>query len=216
MKYQFIEANRSIFEVGKMCHVLDVSRSGYYSWCNRKPNLCQEEDKQLKVEISQIHTHSRKKYGSPKITQSLRKKGRKVGHNRVVRLMRELNIKSHRKGRKVCTTQSNHKQPIAENLLNRNFWTSQPNVAWVRDITYCATKEGWFYVCVILDLYSRKVIGWSMRSDLKAELVLDSFKMACLARRQEQEVIFHSDRGVQYACGAFIHKVYTYPSIAQK
>lgn len=203
MKYQLIEDNRSAYPAEKMCQTLNASRSGYYNWRKRIPLKRQQEDDELLKEIKEIHRHNRQRYGSPRITAALKQNGHRVSEKRVARLMRENDIKVKRPKSWVRTTDSNHDCPIAPNRLSRNFDVLIPNTAWVSDITYCASSEGWLYLCVILDLYSRKVVGWNLRSDMTTELVLGAFERACINRKPKKGVIFHSDRGVQYASKAF-------------
>lgn len=202
MKYQFIEDHRSAYPVEKMCQTLQASRSGYYSWRQGKPSKRQEEDAELLKEIMEVRRNNRK-YGSPRITEALKQQGHRVSQKRVARLMKENGIKVKKRKNWVRTTDSNHNQPIAPNILSRNFEVIKPNTAWVSDITYCASKQGWLYLCVILDLYSRKVVGWNLRSDMTTELVMGAFEMACINRKPKEGVIFHSDRGSQYASQIF-------------
>lgn len=186
-----------------MCQVLEVSKAGYYEW--RKHQSCRrvQRDAELREKIVEIHRKSRKTYGSPRVHRDLRKLGDSCGRKRAARLMREAGIKGKQRKRFRRTTQSNHEHPIAENVLNRRFDPKEigaPNVVWSGDITYIWTLEGWLYLAVILDLFSRRVIGWSMRHTMKAELALDAFQMAVDQRRPSPGVIHHTDRGVQYAC----------------
>jgi transposase InsO family protein len=203
MKYQLIEDNRSNYPVEKMCNTLKASRSSYYSWRKGKLSKRQEEDKELLKEIRELHQKNRQKYGSPRMTEALKQKGYRVSEKRVARLMKENDIVVKKRKSWVRTTDSNHNSPIAPNILSRNFDVMKPNTAWVSDITYVPSSQGWLYLCVILDLYSRKVVGWNLRSDMTTELVMEAFEMACVNRKPEKGVIFHSDRGVQYASNAF-------------
>jgi transposase InsO family protein len=190
--------------VEKMARVLEVSRSGYYAWLRREPSRRDREDAELVEQIRDIQENTaRFRYGSPRITRELTKRGFCVGHNRVARLMRAngLNARPRKKFR--VTTMSTHKHPAAPNLLNREFRPERANVAWASDITYVATGEGWLYLCVVIDLYSRRVIGWSMSKSLSADIVLSAFWMAVKGRKAPSGVIFHSDRGVQYASKRF-------------
>jgi putative transposase len=145
-----------------MCEVQDVSRSGYYAWCSRPPSLRSQENQKLSQQIEEIHQASRQTYGSPRIIVALKEKGIPIGRQRVIRLMNELGINAQVKRQFVTTTDSDHDLPIAENVLNRNFTTIEPDRAWVADITYVPTEQGWLYLAVILDLFSRRVIGWSL------------------------------------------------------
>jgi putative transposase len=145
-----------------MCEVLEVSRSGYYAWCQRPQSARRQEDEKLSQQIEEIHQASRQTYGSPRIQLALKAKGISIGRQRVIRLMDTLGINARVKRQFVTTTDSNHDLPIAENVLNRTFTATEPDQSWVADITYVATEEGWLYLAVILDLFSRRVIGWSM------------------------------------------------------
>jgi putative transposase len=189
-----------------LCLHLEVSSSGYYDWQRRR--LCPRpralEDQALAQEIDQIHTRSRKTYGAPRIEKELRKRGRCHGRNRVARLMKEQGLCGRQKGRyRIRTTDSNHDQPIAPNRLAQAPKATAPNQLWAADITYIETKEGWLYLAAILDLYSRKIVGWAMSERIDTALVLKALAMALLHRRPPTELLFHSDRGVQYASGDY-------------
>lgn len=183
-----------------MCRVLQVSKSGYYAWRNRKPSPRAQENQILSQQIQQIHQNSRGTYGSPRIHASLGAKGFQVGRQRVVRLMAKLGISARPRRKFRVTTDSEHPLPIAENLLNRDFTTPEPDRAWVADLTYIWTSEGWLYLAVIIDLFSRRVVGWSMAEHLRSEVVLSALD-AALGQRQSAEagLLFHCDRGSQYA-----------------
>lgn len=193
------------FAVERMCAVFRVSRSGYYSWLNRKPSKLAVEREILSSEIQKLHEISRGRYGSPKITMELRDRGFKVSRPRVARLMRAEGIRSVIAGKfKVRTTDSDHGLGISPNILERNFNPAKPSESWVSDITYVRTFQGWLYLTVIMDLYDRKIIGWSMSGSLEAsETVLPAWRMAQINRPFFKGLVFHSDRGVQYACAAF-------------
>jgi putative transposase len=183
-----------------MCHVLDVSKAGYYAWRDRKPSAHQQRDAQLEMQISSIHRLSRETYGSPRIHRELHARGLKCSRRRVARLMRKLSISVKKpRGYSVCTTDSNHGLPVAENLVDRAFDVRDLNRIWVTDITYVNTDEGWLYVAVFLDAGSRKVIGWSCKDGLGSEIVLEPLRTALHDRGYPQNVIVHSDRGTQYA-----------------
>ncbi len=183
-----------------MCRVLQVSKSGYYVWRHRKPCTRTQENQILSQKIHQIHVTSHQTYGSPRIQASLVAQGFQVSRQRVVRLMAKLGISARPRRKFRVTTDSEHPLPIAENLLNRDFTTPEPDRAWVADITYVWTAEGWLYLAVILDLFSRRVVGWSMAEHLRSELVLGALK-AALGQRipASTGIVFHSDRGSQYA-----------------
>jgi putative transposase len=176
-----------------------VSASGFYAWCRRGLSLRAQEDAALKVEIRAAHAASGKRYGSPRIHADLKADDQHVGRKRVARLMREEGIEGQRKRRFRVTTDSRHSHPIAANQLNRNFTAPAPNKIWVTDITYIWTREGWIYLAAILDLFSRRVVGWSMDSRIDRALALDALGMALKTRRPEPGLLHHSDRGVQYA-----------------
>ena len=213
MKYQFIKANSMNFPVQKMAKLLRVSPSSYYAWLNRPVSAHDLRDKELCKEITRIFEEKRKRYGSPRIYRELRGTGYACARSRVARVMRENGLIARRKKRFRVTTDSSHDFPISPNLLNRNFSTSSVNECWVSDITYISTMEGWFYLCTILDLFSRKVVGWSMDAHMKAELVVDALEMAVKHRTPPGGLIFHSDRGVQYASTSFRVKLKDYRMI---
>jgi putative transposase len=203
MKYKFIDMSRSEFEVGKMCRALGVSRSGYYRWRKKSVSDREKENEKFAAEIRDIHERSRNTYGSLRVHAELRDRGYRIGRNRVARLMREKRIRSKVKKRFKVTTHSKHRLPVAENLLGRDVQLHRPNQVWVSDITYIRSREGWRYLCIIMDLYSRSIVGWSMEERLTKELVLKSLSMACMRREPRRGIIFHSDRGSQYASRAF-------------
>ena len=186
-----------------MCRVLQVSRSGYYRWLKRKPSARQLDNQRLDAEIREIHDASKHRYGSPKITQELRDRGRSVGKNRVARRMRKAGLRSKIRRKYRVTTDSKHHFAVSPNLLERNFKAEAPDRVWVSDITYLATKAGWLYLTVIIDLFSRLVVGWALSSSLSHEMVVTALKRAIQRRRPGKGLIFHSDRGVQYACTDF-------------
>jgi len=185
-----------------LCLHLEVSPSGYYDWQKRRlcPGPRTVENQALAQEIDRIHAQSRQTYGSPRVEKELRKSGRCHGRNRVARLMKQKGLCGRQKGRyRVQTTDSNHDQPIAPNRLAQAPKATAPNQLWVADITYIETKEGWLYLAAILDLYSRKIVGWAMSERIDTVLVLKALAMALLHRNPPANLLFHSDRGVQYA-----------------
>jgi putative transposase len=189
-----------------LCLYLRVSASGYYDWQRRRicPGRRAVEDQALAQEIEQIHIRSRETYGAPRVENELRKTGRRHGRNRIARLMKQKNLCGRQKGRyRVQTTDSNHDQPIAPNHLAAAPKATAPNQLWVADITYIETKEGWLYLAAILDLYSRKIVGWAMSERIDTVLVLNALAMALLHRCPPAKLLFHTDRGVQYASAAF-------------
>jgi putative transposase len=189
-----------------MCHVLGVSRSGYYEWLNRKPSKRALENQVLNEEIKSLYELSKGRSGSPKLTIDLRDRGIFVSRPRVARIMKKMGIRSIiSKKFKVVTTDSDHSFSISPNLLERDFTAERKGQKWVSDITYVRTLQGWLYLTIIMDLYDRKIIGWSMSHGMDAEsTVIAAFKMAIKNRPVNPfELIFHSDRGVQYACNQF-------------
>lgn len=203
MKYWFIERNRSSFRVEKMCRVLGVSRSGYYGWKKRPESRRRRENKELLVMIKGTYERSRGTYGSPRITKELQERGMRCGENRIAGIMRGNGIVAKRTKKFRATTNSKHSYPVAENLLNRHFAVEGPNRVWCSDITYISTAEGWLYLVIILDLFSRQVVGWGMSARLTGDFVIKALYQAEGRRTIAQGCIFHSDRGVQYACKDF-------------
>jgi transposase InsO family protein len=197
-------AHDSIFPIEKMCKVLGVSRSSYYSWLSRDPSKRSVENEELSNRIKKIYELSKRTYGSPRVTIKLQEEGLHVSRRRVARLMKRQNLKSIIRKKWVITTDSRHNYPVVENKLNRDFNVTRPGQVWVSDITYIKTLQGWLYLTVIIDLYDRKVIGWSFSRSLKAAITtIPAWKMAVRNRLITQKLIFHSDRGVQYACHEF-------------
>ncbi len=203
MIYQFIEQHKQEFPVVVMCKVLGVSESGFYAW--RKRPACQRrrEDAQLTQEIGQVFRMHRGRYGSPRIHRELRDQGRSCSRKRVARLMREAELYAKRKRLHVMTTRRDATHPVAPHVLERDFTATEPNKKWVTDITYIPTAAGWLYLAVILDLYSRMVVGWSMSSCCDEELVERALDMALARRRPQTGLLHHSDRGCQYTSRAY-------------
>jgi putative transposase len=205
MRFVFIQAHARIYHITTMCRVLEVSRAGYYAW--RARPLCErvQDDVVLRERIRQIHAEVKGRYGSPRVRMELRALGLRCSKKRVARLMRTegLRAKSARRYRR--TTQSDHDQPVATNRLARQFALTHhptPDRVWAADLTYVPTREGWLYLAVILDLASRRVVGWALRAHLDQELALAALRMA-LAHRGARGGLHHSDRGVQYASLAY-------------
>ena len=184
-----------------MCKVFNISRSGYYDWQKRKPSARQLENQQITKEINRVYKASKSRYGSPKITNELRDLGWKVSRQRVARIMRSVGIRSIiSKKFKGLTTDSRHNFPVSENHLNRSFSADGPGEKWVSDITYIPTRQGWLYLTIIMDLYDRKIIGWALSNNMTTnDTVLAAWRMAMVNRPISKPLIFHSDRGVQYA-----------------
>ena len=200
MKYQFIADHRQEFEITAMCRVLKVSRSGYYAWGKRPVSKREMANQTLTEHIKDIHQESRYTYGSPRIHAELVDQGIKCGHNRVARLMREAELRAKQKRKfKVTTTDSAHDYPVAPNLLDQDFQASHPNEKWVADITYVPTAEGWLYLAAVMDLYSRRIVGWAMGNTLERWLPLAALQMALETRQPPPGLLHHSDRGSQYA-----------------
>jgi transposase InsO family protein len=194
------------FSILSLCQTLDVSTSGYYDWRQRLncPGPRALENQTLAREIALIHAQSRLTYGSPRVLQELRKKGRCHGRHRIARLMKQQGLCGRQQGRhRVQTTDSNHDHPIAPNRLAEVPKATAPNQLWVADITYIETAEGWLYLAGVLDLYSRKIVGWAMSERIDTHLVLQALNMALVHRTPPANLLFHSDRGVQYASGDF-------------
>jgi transposase InsO family protein len=203
MKYWFMDQHRSSHGVQKMCRVLAVSRSGYYGWKSQPQSKRHKDNEKILMEIRESHKKSNRAYGSPRITEDLQSNGTKCSENRVARLMRVNGIVAKTVKKFKATTNSKHDLPVAENLLKQNFAAQKPNTVWVSDITYIWTLEGWLYLAVILDLYSRQVVGWAMSDRLTSGFVVKALYQAIGRRRSPSECIFHSDRGVQYASADF-------------
>jgi transposase InsO family protein len=205
MKYTFMAAQERQYAVKHMCQVLGVGRSGYYAWRHRTPSTREQADQALLALIQAEHAASRKTYGSPRLYVVLHRKGVVCGHNRVARLMRlhEIAAFHKRKYRPVTT----HAQPgvvPAPNRLNQDFSAAAPNQKWVSDFTYIETGQGWLYLAVVLDLFSRKVIGWAMSQTMDAPLVVKALRMALLERVPPAGMLHHSDRGSQYTSAAYL------------
>ncbi len=194
-----MDQHRSTHGVQKMCRVIGASRSGYYRWKRQPQGKRQKENEKILVEIKEAHTNSRRIYGSPRIAEELQGKGIPCGENRVARLMKINGIAGKAKKKFKATTNSEHALPIAENLLNQNFKAEKPNTVWVSDITYIPTREGWLYLAVILDLFSRQVVGWAMSDRLTSGFVVRALYQAIGRRHPASGCIVHSDRGIQYA-----------------
>lgn len=200
MKYAAIRAYRGELGVGERCRLLRVSRSGYYAWCRRSPSRRRRENELLVQEIKAIHERSRRCYGSPRIHAELLGMGIECGRNRIARLMRLHGIRARHRRKYRYTTDSKHDYPVAPNLLNRCFAVSRPDKVWVSDITYIATAEGWLYVATVMDLYARRIVGWSMGERVTRGLTMAAMQMALIRREPGPGLIHHSDRGSQYAC----------------
>ena len=199
-----------------MCQVFKVSKSAFYAWRNYNPSKRDRENRMLLFEIRRIHEFSKASYGSPRITKELRSRGFKVSRPRVARLMKRHNIRAVHAKKFVVTTDSKHNYPVVENKLDRNFTADHQGQIWVSDITYIGTGQGWLYLTSVIDLFDRKVVGWALSSDMKAtNTSMAAFKMAAENRPITGELIFHSDRGIQYACHAFVGLLESYNSVVR-
>jgi len=199
-----IEDHRDVWPVRVICNALSVSPSGYYAWRSRPESPCKIANRELLADIRRVHAQHRERYGAPRIHAELRAEGHTVSRKRVERVMRRHGIRARVPHRyRVCTTDSKHSLPVAENLLDQNFVADRPDQVWLADITYIPTGEGWLYLAVILDLFTRKVVGWAMRDHMRAELTIAALTMAIQRRRPEAGLIHHSDRGSQYAAGDY-------------
>jgi len=203
MKHVFMRDHRGAFPVDLMCRSLGVGSSGFYAWLKRPESPRRRDNLRLLTEIKAVYKKSRKTYGSPRIYVELNETGHTCSRYRVARLMRQHGIVSKHKKKFRVTTNSVHSFPIAENLLQRRFNVSRPSQCWVSDITYIPTLEGWLYLAVTLDLFHRKVIGWSMGRWITRQLAIDALNMAIKNGCFESGLIHHSDRGVQYASNEF-------------
>ena len=203
MRYAFIEEQRGSWAIKLIAEVLAVSTSGFYSWLKRPKSRRTEEDEMLTEQIIMFHCGSRCTYGSPRIHKDLQAAGHQVGHKRVARLMRAAGIRGKTKRKFKTTTNAKHNRPKAENLVRQNFAVAVPDTLWASDITYISTSEGWLYLAVTLDLFSRKVIGWAFSDRLTDDLSLAALEMATRQRPASARLIHHSDQGVQYASSAF-------------
>ena len=206
MKYTFISAHAEEFQVKQMCRMLMVKRSGYYAWRKRKPSTRSQSNQDLLVLIEVEHRKSRNTYGSPRLQVVLGRQGVKCGRNRVARLMRLHGITGYQKRRyHPRTTQRQAGVIPAPNRLNQVFTASAPNLKWVTDFTYIETTEGWLYLAIVLDLFSRKVIGWAMSAKMDAELVVTALRMALLGRCPPVGLLHHSDQGSQYTSTTYLN-----------
>ena len=204
MKFAFIERHRDAFSIVQMCEILRVSNSGFYAWLEREPGRREQENRCLTEQIRVLHQRSRQTYGSPRIHADLQEMGQGISRKRVARLMREAGIQARRKQGYKVTTKRNEAHTAVPNLLAQDFRAETVNETWLADITYIDTQEGWLYLAAILDVYSRKIVGWSMSTHLQKQLVEDALKMAVGQRDIPQGLRHHSDQGSQYTSYAFL------------
>lgn len=207
MKFAFILGEKA-FPVAFMCRQLGVSKSGFYAWTHRPESALARDDRRLKVSIRAFWKQSRRTYGSHRLHEDLTADGEKVSRKRVLRLMKEDDVVGcQRRRRFIVTTDSKHALPIAPNVLDRKFEVTEPNRVWAGDITYLRTAEGWLYLAVILDLFSRRVVGWSIEEHMETSLVMGALEMALRRRHRDGELMHHSDRGSQYAAADYRKKL---------
>lgn len=220
MRFAFIDEHSSIWPVRAMCRVLQVSPSGYYAWRDRPESARAAANRHLLVEVRRLHARHGRRYGSPRMHAALRAEGYGCSRGRIERLMHANGIRALASGRfRPTTTDSRHSLPIAPNLLEQNFQAAAPNRIWLADITYIPTGEGWLYLAAVLDLATRKIIGWSMRDHMRTELPLSALMMAVQRQRPAPGLICHSDRGSQYAAEAYQRQLATIaarPSMSKK
>ncbi len=219
MRFNFIATHKKAFPVTVMCRVLEVSRTGYYDWCRRSPSARELSNRKLDTHIHAIFMEHKGRYGSPRITDELIDRGIPCSENRVVARMKALELRAKAKRKYKMTTDSNHDKPIAPNLLERDFTADKPNEKWTSDITYVWTHEGWLYLAVIMDLYSRAIIGWEIGRRMTQDLVCDALTMALWRRQFPKDVIVHSDRGSQYASDKYrqlLQKHLLLPSMSKR
>jgi putative transposase len=205
--YRLIEAERASFPVQFMCRMLGVSRSGYYDWRDRGPSGRDRDNAALIEKIVEIHQRSRRTYGSPRVHAELRSLGVRCSRKRVARLMREAGLRGCMRGGRRGTTHRGKRAAPAEDLLKRNFRAAEKDKVWVADITYVATEEGFLYLAFILDVHSRRIVGWAMEPHLRTELVVDALRMAVWRRKPAPGLVHHSDQGVQYTALSFSERL---------
>jgi transposase InsO family protein len=198
-----IRQQEQAYSVTAMCAALAVNRSGYYVWRDRPPSRRERENERLLVQIRVVHEQSRRTYGSPRMTDALRAQGERCNEKRVARLMRQAGIRPKTVKKFTVTTDSRHEHPVAPNRLNRAFTAQRPNQVWLSDITYVWTAEGWLYLAAVLDVYSRKIVGWALSEQIDGSLTEAALQQAAGRRQPGPGLLHHSDRGVQYACGDY-------------
>jgi transposase InsO family protein len=200
MRYGFIRQQMKAYPVTVLCRVMRVSRSGFYDYLHRYKSAPSMDALLLNNQIKAVFRQSRSSYGSRRIVKHLQSEGRQIGRYRVRRLMRELGLEARQPRRYKVTTDSRHSFPVAPNILNRQFDVAEPDRVWTADITYVWTLAGWLYLAVVMDLFSRQIIGWAMAKNIKKQLVMDALSMALWRRKPAAGLLHHSDRGSQYAC----------------
>lgn len=205
--FELIEAEKTSFPVQLMCRMLGVSRSGYYVWRDRPPSRRSREDTALTEKVREIHRRSRETYGSPRVHAELRALGTRCGRKRVERLMRQAGLQGCMRGQRKRTTRRSGRIVPAEDLLHRSFAATEADRIWVADITYVATQEGFLHLAFILDVHSRRIVGWAMENHLRTEIVVDALRMAVWRRKPAPGLVHHSDRGVQYTSLSFSERL---------
>jgi len=203
MIFRFIDQANKEFPASRLCHVLGVSQSGYFAWKDRPASPRQHSDLVLLAHVRSAYALSNETYGSPRMVYELRDQGFRVGRRRIARLMRDNGLRAHQKRRFKRTTDSRHTFPVALNLLDQDFTATGPNQKWGADISYVWTREGWLYLSVVIDLFSRRVVGWATSDRLHLELPLSALKRAILMRQPSRELVHHSDRGSQYCANDY-------------
>jgi transposase InsO family protein len=203
VRFTFIEAEKAAYPVCVLCRVLQVERSGFYAWRSREESDHAVDDRRLALAVRTAFEESQRRYGSPRVFRVLRRKGVRVGRHRVARLMREQQLRARPRRKFVTTTNSKHALPTPPNLVDRQFETKAPDRVWAGDVTYLPTGEGWLFLAVLLDLYSRRVVGWSMSESNDEALTLSALQMALDQRRPSSGLVHHSDRGTTYASGEY-------------
>jgi len=201
--FLFMLKHQEQFCVRKMAKIFEVSISGYYAWKTRKPSRHSQTDSALVKHIKVIQKRHKGRYGSPRMWDDLRDENVKISRKRVARLMRQNGLSAKSTKKWITTTDSRHTLPVAENIFNREFTATAPGTKWVSDLTYLKTTQGWMYLCVVIDLWDRKVIGWSLATDMAAIHTVRALTMATINRKPQHSLIFHSDRGVQYCSTEF-------------
>ena len=213
MKFDFIRQQMKAFPVAILCRVMSASRSGFYDYLKRLPKPPDQAEKELENTTKSIFKESGQAYGNRRVRKELLKKGYQVGRYKVRRLMKKLGLKPKISKKYRITTNSNHKYPVAKNLLNRQFNPPGPNQVWATDITYIWTLEGWAYLAIVMDLYSRQIVGWNIGARMTKRLVLDALDMAWWRRRPAPGLLHHSDRGSQYACKKYQERLDKYQMV---
>jgi len=203
VRFAFIEAKKAEYPVSALCRVLEVERSGFYAWRLREESDHAVDDRRLAVEVRAAFEESKRRYGSPRVYRVLRRRGVKVGRHRVARLMHEQKLQARRRRKFVATTDSKHSMRTPPNLVKREFGVKEPDRVWAGDVTYLPTGEGWLFLAVLLDLYSRRVVGWALSEHNDEALTLSALEMALDQRRPRAGLVHHSDRGTTYASGEY-------------